>query len=53
MLLIIVGSKKAAIINSKIVKEGDIINGFAIIKIEINRVLVEKNGDKKWLKVSK
>ena len=38
------GGASEAIINDNIVKEGDIVDGYRIIKIEENKVVFEKDG---------
>ncbi len=48
----LIGSKKTAIINSKIVNIGDIIDNYKIIDISADSVLVEDEKDRRWLKVS-
>jgi hypothetical protein len=51
-LIVISGKSKMAIINGIVAKEGDIINGMRIVKIEPNRVLV-KNKTMQWLYLKK
>ncbi|WP_200762742.1 hypothetical protein [Nitrosophilus alvini] len=48
---IISGEKKRAIINGKVVSEGDNINGARVLKIEKNRVLIKTYEGVKWLRL--
>jgi hypothetical protein len=51
-LIVISGEKRMAIIGGVLVKEGDMINGIKIAKIETNRVLL-KNKSLKWIYLEK
>jgi hypothetical protein len=50
-LIIITNGEKNAIINGKILKEGDIIKGFKVKKIEGQKVLLFSNNRSHWIKV--
>ena len=47
-LIVISGNKKRAIMNGKLVKEGDRINGMKIARIEEKRILL-KNKSSQWI----
>jgi hypothetical protein len=48
-LIVINDSRKLAIINDKVVKEGDVINQVRVVKIENRRVLIKSKRGDKWL----
>lgn len=49
-LIIVSGNRKMAIIQGVIVKEGDVIEGKRVVKIESKRVLLN-DGENKWIYV--
>jgi len=51
-LIVASGKRKMAIIRGQIVREGDIISGMEILKIEPERVLI-KNKTERWLHLEK
>jgi hypothetical protein len=51
-LIVISGKRKMAIIRGRIVREGDIVEGMKIAKIENERVLL-KNKTERWLYLEK
>lgn len=48
-LILINDGRKMAIINDKVVKEGDVINQIKVVKIENKRVLIKSKKGDKWL----
>jgi hypothetical protein len=45
------GSTRKAIVDNNVVTEGSVLDGSKIVKIEENRVLMQKNGKNIWLTI--
>jgi len=50
-LIVVNNENRMAIINGKVVKEGDKIDSRLVVKIEKNRVLLKEKTESKWLTV--